>query len=193
MLIQSVPPREHGSLNQLSKAHVGLTGTKVANVGPAWVCTRPSVYMWWLLLAWWFCGTCNSRNRGVSDSRLFLELFLLLGCLGQLPYKDFVLLYLILLCLAVVPWRPVLFWREMGVRGEYGERESVGELGGVERRETLVRIYYMREKSIFSLKKKTVPPATWCTKESFRISISNSFCPWTLSLFSFYSFYLFIF
>lgn len=76
--------------------------------------------------------------------------------LANLHIRSFVLSYCILFCCVWLLSLGGLFFSEgkWGWEVNLGERESVGELGGVERRETLVGIYYIREKSIFSLKKK---------------------------------------
>lgn len=71
------------------------------------------------------------------------------GCLVQPPEQGFrlVLLDLVLSCVAVISWKPALFRRENG-EWSWGNRES-RELGGKEGGETEVRMFCVREESIF--------------------------------------------
>lgn len=129
----------------------GLIYTEMATTVFAWVCTKSSAYMPWML-DWCFCGMTNSGNGRVSDSfvnpwysfsfiRLMVHLWNERSCL--------VLLCLIWSCLAVVSWKPLFFWRCNWKRVALREREGPKELGGVERGKTVVRMYYVREESNF--------------------------------------------
>lgn len=78
-------------------------------------------------------------------------LFLLLVFLVQPRYEgfDLVLLYLVSLfgrCLLEV----CLFLKVNGGRVDLKERGAVGDLGEVEGGKTVVRIYYIKEESIFN-------------------------------------------
>lgn len=94
------------------------------------------------LLRRWFIVKKNLKTN-------IKQPFLLLGCLFLPWFEGFclVLLYAVFSFLVVVSWRP-LCWREIGV----GER-GVGIISeGMERGEIAVRIYWIREESIFNLK-----------------------------------------
>lgn len=60
-------PGEHGSLNQLSSAHMGSQRLQEEAWGLWGSYTRSSEYMLWLL-AWHFCHTPNCGRACVSDS-----------------------------------------------------------------------------------------------------------------------------
>ena len=59
--------QENMATTSTKQGTCGLPGSEVACVGPAWVCTRLSAYMLWLL-AWCFCETPNCGSGCVSDS-----------------------------------------------------------------------------------------------------------------------------
>lgn len=96
---------------------------------------------------------------GVSLTLLLAHgtFILLLVCLVQFWCENFclVLLYCILPCLDVVFWRlTFLMGDKGGVNGDRGRQSSClyGKLKRVEGGETLVWIYFMKEKSIFNFK-----------------------------------------
>jgi hypothetical protein len=61
----------------------GLTGNEVASTEPAWVWTRSSANILWLI-AWCFCGTPTvGANLSLAHVSALGALFLLLVYLGQ--------------------------------------------------------------------------------------------------------------
>lgn len=129
----------------------GLTKTEAASTGFAWVCTKFSAYMSWLI-AWCFCETPYCGNQCVSD---------FLACswnsfssywvhypasIGGLRY--YILVSLVwLLCI-----RDLLFpkkkCRESGSWGQ--EKRWMRRSWEEWSKGKLVRVYCMRERSIFN-------------------------------------------
>ena len=127
-----------------------FTGTKMTKMGFAWVSTKSSAGMLWLL-AWCLCGNPHSEKRCSSDLNCSCNSFLPI----ELPCPDSVwgllpfVLYLVWSFLAVYSWRFVLFWRGNGAgRVDLGKREGRLNLWGLEGRKTVVSIHCMREEFI---------------------------------------------
>ena len=134
------------SLSSTKHSSHGLTETKTASIGPARVCTRCSVWMFWVLAWCSWCGSCKWKTVWT----VFGNVFLLLGCLVHYLHDGFCL-DLLYLVLSVWPFSPrgLLFSEEeMEERGSGGHRRSKSY--GVEEGESVVRKYCMREESVFN-------------------------------------------
>lgn len=117
----------------------GVTETEVASMGPAWVCTRFSPYVLWLLA----CSSVGLLTVAEGVSLNFcLSLGLFSSCWVVLFY------WVVLFHLTGVSWRSVLSWR--GNEGEWiWGRGEVGETGRNGEKH-LVRMDYIAEESIFN-------------------------------------------
>lgn len=145
-------PGEHGPLNQLSRMHMGLTGTWSSKHG-VWMGLHQVLCIYVMTVSLVFCETVNCENGCVSDSfpcswssfppaRLPCELWYEGFC--------FVLLYFVLPCLDVVSCYFLVGdggWVDLG-------KKEVEWLGEVKGGGTVVRMHCKREGSIFNLKKE---------------------------------------
>ena len=95
------------------------------------------------------------------------NLFLLMGYLVQPRLEDFclVLLYPVL-------WKPALFRKEKEGEDLRGKGGAVGQLRGMKGGETMFRMYYMREESIF-IKRKTLKYEVIKTNVKLKINRFN--------------------
>lgn len=124
-----------------------LSETEVGNTGPSWICTRSSVCV---MALWVFVGLITV-GTAVSLTLLPVlgNLFLQLGCLVQSQYVPGP----IGSCFAIFGfWLLEVCYFLKGNRGgavDLGEKESVGELGIVEGRETGMDALY-KGKNLFS-------------------------------------------
>ena len=150
--VKPIPVEETQVLHNLDGQN--FTRTKMAKMGFAWVSTKSSAGMLWLL-AWCLCGNPHSEKRCSSDSlncswNSFLPI--------ELPFPDSVwgllpfVLYLVWSFLAVYSWRFVLFWRGNGAgRVDLGKREGRLNLWGLEGRKTVVRRVYSNLKTLIQI------------------------------------------
>lgn len=112
--------REHGSLYQLSMAHMGSQilkqqawGLKKSVTRPP---NRPSRYMLLQLLACCFCGTPKKRSKCIFeyfDCSWDIFHTIELACSALIwEILPFFYCYLVLLCWFDDSWTPALLWRE---------------------------------------------------------------------------------
>lgn len=136
---------EHQPQNQLSRIHMAHKDWR-ASTGPARVGSRSSVCV--QAVSWRFCGPPNSRSGYTSDP------FPPVGCCVQPRYEGKCLV-LIVSCFVLFGCQLLDAFLKRKWRGSRSGKEGrQGELGGVERGETPVGMFCMREESNFNFKKK---------------------------------------
>lgn len=114
--------------------------------GPTRACTRSSM----CVSVSCFYGTPECENGQLSDSCVFSwALFFLLLCLVQLFPFYLTVFYFVMFCCCLLEAHSFLMRDRKGV--DLDGRGGGEELGG-RREETPVRIYHVREKSLFLIK-----------------------------------------